>query len=143
MRNQSATASAALLGSEAMRTVLIVDDDPDIRELMDFKLTQAGFVVHTAPDGAAGFAAASEIRPDVVLLDWMMPELSGLQVCAQLRADPDPELSRVGVILLTAKSQEGDVQQGFAAGADDYIVKPFSPRELVSRVEKAFALRGA
>jgi two-component system phosphate regulon response regulator PhoB len=120
-----------------MRTVLIVDDDPDIRELMEFKLTQAGYAVHTAADGEAGFAAACSIRPDVILLDWMMPKLSGLEVCAQLRAAP--ELVGVGVILLTAKSQEGDVQRGLAAGADDYIVKPFSPRELVSRVESVLA----
>jgi two-component system phosphate regulon response regulator PhoB len=116
-----------------MRTVLIVDDDPDIRELMEFKLTKAGFAVHTAADGEAGFAVACAIRPDVILLDWMMPKLSGLEVCSRLRAAP--ELTGVGVILLTAKSQEGDVQRGLAAGADDYIVKPFSPRELVSSVE--------
>jgi two-component system phosphate regulon response regulator PhoB len=122
-----------------MTRVLIVDDDPDIRELMEFKLNQMGFEVHTEGDGESGYAAACDVLPDVVVLDWMMPKLSGLEVCAQLRATP--ELERVGVILLTGKSQEADVQRGFAAGADDYILKPFSPRELVSRVEAVLARR--
>ena len=124
-----------------MPTVLIVDDDPDIRALMEFKLIQAGFEVHTEGDGEAGFATASAVRPAVVLLDWMMPRVSGLEMCTQLRADP--ELADIGVIMLTGKSQEGDMQRGLAAGADDYLVKPFSPRELVNRVESVLARRTA
>jgi DNA-binding response OmpR family regulator len=124
-----------------MSTVLIVEDDSDIRELMAFKLTQVGFDVHTESDGEAGFAAIQELHPELVVLDWMMPKLSGMEVCEQVRATPG--LERMGVIMLTAKGQEADVQRGFAAGADDYLVKPFSPRELVSRVESLLARRRA
>jgi two-component system phosphate regulon response regulator PhoB len=123
-----------------MARILVVEDDASIRELIEFKLRRLGHEVHSEVDGEAGLAAAGELRPDLVLLDWMMPRLSGLEVCLELRASE--ELARVPVILLTAKAQEADVQRGFAAGADDYIVKPFSPRELVSRVDAAIA-RGA
>ena len=118
-------------------TVLVVDDDQDIRELVSWKLQAAGFEVIGEADGEAGLAAALALRPDLVLLDWMMPRLSGLEVCRALR--DEPATSGVPVIMLTAKAQEGDVQRGFAAGADDYIVKPFSPRELVSRVDAVLA----
>ena len=122
-------------------TVLVVDDDQDIRELVTWKLEAAGFTVHGEPDGEAGLAAALEVRPDLVLLDWMMPRLSGLEVCRALR--DDPTTAQVPVILLTAKAQEADIQRGFAAGADDYIVKPFSSRELVSRVDAVLARSAA
>jgi DNA-binding response OmpR family regulator len=91
-----------------------------------------GHDVLVAHDGESGLAAARSEMPDLVILDWMMPILTGLEVCAELRADET--LARVPVILLTAKAQENDIKRGFTAGADDYIVKPFSPRELASRV---------
>jgi DNA-binding response OmpR family regulator len=116
-----------------MPTILIVDDDADIRELVAFKLARAGFSVHCEADGESGLAAADELRPDLVLLDWMMPRLTGLEVCRRLRESP--VTASIPVILLTAKAQEADVERGFAAGADDYIRKPFSNRELLSRVE--------
>jgi DNA-binding response OmpR family regulator len=116
-----------------MTTVLVADDDVDIRELVAFKLTQAGYVVITVPDGRAALAAAAADAPDLLVLDLMMPGLSGLDVCQELRRDP--ATSGIPVIMLTAKAQEHDVSSGFAAGADDYVVKPFSPRELVSRVQ--------
>jgi two-component system phosphate regulon response regulator PhoB len=122
-----------------MTRVLIVDDDADIRELMEFKLAKMGFDVHTAADGEAGLAAACDLRPDVVLLDWMMPKQSGLEVCAQLRAHA--KLQDVVVILLTAMAQDDDMKRGFAVGADDYILKPFTPRELVTRLEALVAAR--
>jgi len=84
-------------------------------------------------DGEGGLAAARQEMPDLVVLDWMMPRMTGLEVCLAVRSDPG--LERMPIILLTAKAQEADVQRGFAAGADDYLVKPFSPRELASRVE--------
>jgi two-component system phosphate regulon response regulator PhoB len=118
-----------------MKTVLVVDDDPEIRELLDFKLTAAGFVVRSAPDGEAGLAAAEEMHPDVILLDWMMPRLSGIDMCLQLRQRP--KFRATPVIMLTAKALESDVQRGLSAGADDYITKPFSPREAVLRIEAA------
>lgn len=120
-----------------MATVLIVDDDADIRDLIAFKLESAGHDVYVESDGEAGIAAAELLRPDVMVVDWMMPRLSGLDVCRRVRARE--ELARTGLILLTAKGQEADVQRGFAAGADDYVVKPFSPRELVSRIQALLA----
>lgn len=116
-----------------MSKVLVVDDDRDICELVAFKLAAMGHEVVVEHDGEGGLAAARGEIPDLVLLDWMMPRLTGLEVCIALRADE--LLSRVPIILLTAKAQENDVQRGFAAGADDYIVKPFSPRELASRID--------
>jgi DNA-binding response OmpR family regulator len=108
---------------------------------MTFKLTQAGYDVHAEADGEAGMAAIQELHPELVVLDLMMPKLSGMEVCEQVRATP--ALEGTGVIMLTAKGQEADVQRGFAAGADDYLIKPFSPRELVSRVEALLARRHA
>jgi DNA-binding response OmpR family regulator len=120
-----------------MPTILVVDDDPDVRRVIAFKLQRAGFTVYEEANGEAGLAAATQEHPDVVLLDWMMPRLTGVEVCRAMREDPALDATRV--IMLTAKSQEGEVQRGLAAGADDYIVKPFSPRELVSRVQAVLA----
>ena len=113
--------------------VLVVDDDPDIRELVTFKLQHLGHNVATENDGEAGLAAVYESIPDLVLLDVMMPKLTGIEVCQRMR--DDARSANIPVILITAKAQESDVERGFAAGCDDYIVKPFSPRELASRVE--------
>ncbi|MFZ5872281.1 MAG: response regulator transcription factor [Actinomycetota bacterium] len=113
--------------------VLVADDDRDIRDLIVFKLQQAGFVVDSAGDGLEALDLARSTRPDLLLLDVMMPGLSGVDVTRELRADP--ATARTPVILLTARAQEADVETGFATGADDYVVKPFSPRELLSRVQ--------
>ncbi|MBG0833271.1 response regulator [Planomonospora sp. ID67723] len=115
-----------------MSSVLIVEDDLDIRDLTLFRLEQAGHEVRTAGDGTEALAALAEKRPDIVILDWMMPGLSGPEVCRRLRAMPGME--GVVVLMLTSKAQEADVEEGFRAGADDYMVKPFSPRELAVRV---------
>ncbi|MEU1853065.1 response regulator [Streptomyces sp. NPDC019990] len=115
-----------------MARVLIADDDADIRDLVAFKLTQSGHRVTAVEDGMAALRAAREQLFELVLLDIRMPGMSGLDVCRAVRADPGT--ASLPVILITARSQEGDVELGFAAGADDYIVKPFSPRELSSRV---------
>jgi DNA-binding response OmpR family regulator len=120
-----------------MTRVLVVDDDPVIADLVAFRLTRLGLDVSVETDGQAGLAAARELRPDLVVLDWMMPRMNGLEMCAALRADPDQDLARTPVLLLTAKAQEPDLERGFAAGATDYIVKPFSPRELATRVTAA------
>jgi DNA-binding response OmpR family regulator len=116
---------------------LVVDDDPDLGDVMVFILEMAGFEVHLEADGAAGLAAAEILRPDVVLLDWMMPSLSGVEVCKALRSNED--LASTKVVLLSARAQEDDVRQGYRAGADDYIVKPFRPNDLINRVEKVLA----
>ena len=116
-----------------MARVLIADDDADIRDLVAFKLTQSGHQVRAVEDGMAALRAVREELPDLALLDIRMPGMSGLDVCRELRSEP--ETATLPVIMITARSQEGDVEVGFAAGADDYIIKPFSPRELSSRVQ--------
>lgn len=115
-----------------MRTVLIADDDPDILALVTFKVKQAGYTLITATDGAAALAAARETPPDLAVLDVSMPRMSGLEVCRELRADPATK--KVPVLLLTARAQEADIEAGFDVGANDYVVKPFSPRDLVARI---------
>jgi DNA-binding response OmpR family regulator len=113
--------------------VLIAEDDRDIRELVTVKLGAAGYRVIAVEDGLQALRQIRELRPNVALLDVMMPGISGLDIIATLRRDP--ATASVPVILMSARSQEFDVQSGLAQGAVDYIVKPFSPRELVSRVE--------
>ena len=125
-----------------MKTVLVIDDDPDIRDLVIWKLTQAGYATMAEGDGEAGLAAAGGNgtggkTPDLVLVDWMMPKLSGIDVCRAIREDP--RTARIPVILLTAKAQDAELERGLAAGADEYIVKPFSPREMLQRVEAILA----
>jgi DNA-binding response OmpR family regulator len=120
-----------------MPRILVADDDADIRDLVSFKLTQAGHDVHAFDNGEDALTDALASVPDVVVLDVMMPKLSGIDVCTALRADD--RTARVPVLLLTAKAQESDLARGFAAGADDYIVKPFSPRELLMRVTAVLA----
>ena len=120
-----------------MTHVLVVDDDPVIADLVAFRLGRLGLEISVESDGEAGLAAARALHPDLVVLDWMMPRMNGLEVCAALRADADPQLARTPVLLLTAKAQEPDLERGFAAGATDFVTKPFSTRELVSRVTAA------
>lgn len=116
-----------------MSKILVVEDDLDICELIAFKLESMDHEVVTEHDGEGGLAAARTESPDLLVLDWMLPRLTGLEVCVAVRDDPSME--GVPVLLLTAKAQEADVQRGFAAGANDYMVKPFSPRELAIRVD--------
>ena len=113
--------------------VLIVDDEPDIVELLEYNLRQAGYEVVTAADGGAALAAIREQIPDLVLLDLMLPDMSGTEVCRQLKKDPLTEATPI--MMLTARGSEIDRVVGFELGADDYVVKPFSPRELVLRVQ--------
>jgi two-component system phosphate regulon response regulator PhoB len=117
--------------------ILVVEDDPDIRELLSLKLVSAGYDVSTAVDGEAALITAESLHPNLIVLDWMLPRLSGLAVCLELRSRN--EFADVPVILLTAKTLEADISEGFAAGADDYITKPFSPRAALSRVEAVLA----
>ncbi|MBC7638368.1 MAG: response regulator [Rhodoferax sp.] len=124
-----------------MTSVLVADDDRDIRELVSFKLQAAGYDVVTASDGTDALAQVIAQRPDVAVLDVMMPGLSGTDVLRAVRAHP--EVGGTRVILLTAKAQEQDVAAGFALGADDYVVKPFSPRELLSRVQAVLGRRAS
>jgi two-component system phosphate regulon response regulator PhoB len=120
--------------------VLLVDDEPDLRQLVTLHLREGGFEVDAVGSGQAGLALAGKIRPALIVLDLMLPDVSGIEVCRALRADP--VLADVAVLMLTARGDEYDRVLGFEVGADDYVVKPFSVRELVMRV-KALARRTA
>ncbi len=113
-----------------MTTILIVDDEPIVREVVEQYLRQDGFEVDSAADGLEAMRRFNAARPDLVLLDLMLPGLDGLEVCRQMRAQ-----SNVPIIMLTAKADEVDTVIGLGVGADDYIGKPFSPRELVARIK--------
>jgi two-component system phosphate regulon response regulator PhoB len=123
-----------------MAHVLIVDDERDLAELIDFNLRTAGFTTRVATTGADALSAAREQCPDLVLLDLMLPDMPGTEVCRQLRAGV--QTRDVLVVMLTAKAEESDRVRGFEVGADDYVVKPFSVRELVLRL-KAILRRGS
>ena len=116
-----------------MTVVLVADDDADIRDLVAFKLEQAGFEVIAVEDGQTALDQARDRQPTLAVLDVSMPGLSGIDVCRMLRSDP--ATAGMLIIMLTARVQEQDVEGGFSAGADDYVTKPFSPRELVSRIQ--------
>ncbi|GGQ50249.1 response regulator transcription factor [Couchioplanes azureus] len=120
-----------------MSTILLVEDDPDIRHLVAYKLEKAGLDVVAVADGLSALREARARPPDLVLLDVRMPRMSGIEVCRELRAGPLP--GDVPIIMLTARSRPQDLEQGYAAGATDYVVKPFSPRELLERVEATLA----
>ncbi len=117
-----------------MPRILVVEDDPQIARIVQIKLANNGFEVHVRGDGGAGLAAVRELQPDLVLLDVMMPVMDGYQVLRAIRSEP--ESSGLPVIMLTAKGQERDILAGFKEGATDYIVKPFSPAEVVARVQR-------
>ncbi len=112
--------------------VLVVEDEPDIRNLVVHHLTRDGFRCRTAATGAEALASIRTAAPDLVVLDLMLPEMNGLEVCRRLRTDPST--AGVPIIMLTAKSDEVDRIVGLEMGADDYVAKPFSPKELVARV---------
>jgi two-component system phosphate regulon response regulator PhoB len=120
-----------------MATVLLAEDDADIRFLVTIKLTQAGYQVRAFGDGLSAVADAREHPPDLAILDVMMPGMSGLEVCRELRGDP--ATANIPVIVLTALAQQADITAGFAAGADDYIVKPFSAHDFAKRVNAVLA----
>ena len=124
--------------SAAGDPVLIVDDEPDLCRLLVFNLVEVGFRTHTAASGAEGLAAAAMLRPVVVILDLMLPDLPGAEVCRRLRADK--ELGECGILMLTARGDDYDRVMGFELGADDYVVKPYNVREVVLRV-RALARR--
>jgi two-component system phosphate regulon response regulator PhoB len=123
-----------------MERVLIVDDDPDIQKLVSYNLSQAGFRVSTAATGLAALQAVHDQPPDLIILDIMLPDLDGLEVCRKLRQQDKSR--RIPIIMLTARTQEVDRVVGFELGADDYVMKPFSPRELVLRVKSIFRRMG-
>jgi two-component system phosphate regulon response regulator PhoB len=114
-------------------SVLLVEDENDVVDLVRYHLNRAGFRVNTAASGPEGLRLAQELLPDIILLDLMLPGLDGYEVCRQLKANP--ETKSIGILMLTAKGETKDRVRGLELGADDYVGKPFSPRELVLRVE--------
>ncbi|MXG91847.1 response regulator [Nocardioides flavescens] len=120
-----------------MALIVVADDDVDIRDLVEFKLSTLGHDIVSVADGSAAVAACRDHRPDLAVLDVMMPGLTGLEAVRAMRGDSD--LRDIPVILLTARAQQSDVQTGYDSGADDYITKPFSPKDLASRVEALLA----
>jgi two-component system phosphate regulon response regulator PhoB len=114
------------------KTILIIEDEADIKILLDYNLQAAGFSVIQASDGEEGLLLAIEHQPDLILLDWMLPLLSGIELLRQLRNRT--ETRNIPVIMLTAKGEEADRLRGLNGGADDYVTKPFSPAELLARV---------
>jgi two-component system, OmpR family, response regulator MtrA len=115
-----------------MSLIFIVDDDPDVRDLVEYKLVQNGHDVLCATNGQDALRLVPEVMPELLLLDVMMPGISGFDVLETLRADVSTR--ELPIIMLTAKAQEADTDRGFTLGANDYVLKPFSPRELMSRV---------
>ena len=115
------------------RTILVIDDEPELVKLLDYNLSKAGYLVISAKDGEAGLAAARKHAPDAIILDIMMPGLDGWEVCKRLRQDP--VTAAMPLLMLTAKGEEGDRVLGLELGADDYLTKPFGVRELVARVK--------
>jgi two-component system phosphate regulon response regulator PhoB len=116
----------------AATNILIVEDDLQLAELLTWHMEREGLAVRTTPDGEEALALAEELPPDLVLLDWMVQGLSGLEVCRRLRNQKIT--ASVPIIMLTARAEEADRVRGLETGADDYVTKPFSPRELVARV---------
>ena len=123
----------------AQETLLLIEDEKNIAELLKYNLEQAGFNVHAASRGDTGLDLARKLKPSLIILDLMLPEIDGLEICKILRNND--RTSSIPIIMLTAKSQEADRIVGLELGADDYVTKPFSPRELVARV-KAILRRG-
>ncbi|WP_308910027.1 phosphate regulon transcriptional regulator PhoB [Pseudokordiimonas caeni] len=113
--------------------ILLIEDDENISELVKYNLTRAEFSVITAADGEEGLLLATEESPDLILLDWMLPNLSGLEICRRLRRNNST--AHTPILMLTARADEPDRIRGLETGADDYITKPFSPKELVARIQ--------
>jgi len=125
--------AAAKPAPAIQRRILVVEDEADIRELIRYNLAQEGFVIEEAADGVQALDRIARRSPDLIVLDLMLPGLSGLEVCRKLRAAP--QTANLPILVATAKGTEVDRVLGLEMGADDYVVKPFSPRELVARVK--------
>ena len=116
-----------------MKRIQIIEDDRDIVELVRYNLANEGYDVQSSPDGISGLAQVRKSPPDLLLLDLMLPKMPGLEICREIRRDSS--LNRIPILMLTARGEEADRVVGLEMGADDYVTKPFSPRELVARVK--------
>jgi len=123
----------------AKETILVVEDEEDIRELLKYNLEKEGYQVFGAATGEEGLRAVRDRRPDLILLDLMLPGIDGLEVCRRIRGEA--QTRHLPIIMLTAKGEEADIVTGLELGADDYIVKPFSPRVLLARLRAALRRR--
>jgi len=121
------------------KSIVVVEDEPDILEVLSYNLRREGFDVETSDDGEKGLKLIQRNKPDLVLLDLMLPGMDGLDVCRTIKNDPST--AYIPIIMVTAKGEESDLVLGLGIGADDYVTKPFSPKELVARV-KAVLRRG-
>jgi two-component system, OmpR family, alkaline phosphatase synthesis response regulator PhoP len=126
----------AAKATQVVQKILVVDDDPDIVELLEYNLQKEGYEVRTAHDGRKGLDIAREFRPDLILLDIMMPQLDGIETARMIRSDAD--LRDTYILFLTARSEEYSEIAAFEIGADDYITKPIKPRALMSRINALF-----
>lgn len=117
-------------------SVLIVEDEAAIVTLLRYNLEREGFQVYSTGDGEEAVTMVKEYKPDIIVLDWMLPSMSGIDVCKQLRWNPDTKA--IPIIMLSARGEEGDRIRGLDSGADDYLVKPFSPAELIARIRAVF-----
>lgn len=129
-----------MVAMDDSKRILVVDDEVDVTELLSYHLRQRGFDVRALNDSRLALETARQFRPELIVLDIMMPDFSGLQVCRLLRADSS--LKEVPIVFLSAKTEEGDRIDGFESGADDYVCKPFSPKELMLRVSAILKRRG-
>lgn len=127
------------MSDPARPLILVADDEDDVRNLVVYRLSRSGYDVVEARDGEEALQLAARTTPDLAVLDVMMPKVDGYEVTRRLRTDA--ATSRIPVILLTSRSQESDVSQGFDVGADDYLKKPFNPDELTARVRALLARR--
>ena len=140
-RRRRSSSTQSLLSASPKRggSVLVVEDEQDVAELLRYNLIKEGYEVVLVANGADALKRARETRPELILLDIMVPQLNGWEVCRRLKQDP--ETRAIPVIMVTGRVEEGDKVLGFEMGADDYVTKPFSPRELVARV-RAVVRRG-
>jgi CheY-like chemotaxis protein len=123
-----------------MAKILIAEDERDIRDLIAFTLRFAGHEVFTASNGEEAVELAPKVNPDLILMDVRMPRMTGYEACKIMKADPD--LKDIPVVFLSAKGQESEIQQGLASGAEEYLLKPFAPDQLTSRVKVILAKFG-
>ncbi|MFB0993192.1 MAG: response regulator, partial [Rhodospirillales bacterium] len=113
--------------------ILIVEDDPSLSELLAYNFDSAGFKASIVSEGDEALPTILDELPDLVILDWMLPNLSGIEICRQIRQHPD--IKKTPIIMLTAKGEEAERIRGLETGADDYVIKPFSPSELIARIK--------
>lgn len=123
-----------------MAKIVIAEDEPDIRELIAFTLRFAGYEVITGSNGEEGYELTKKERPDLAMFDVRMPKMTGYDACKKIKADR--EIAHIPVIFLSAKGQENEIEQGLAAGAEEYLLKPFAPDQLTDRVKAVLAKYG-